>query len=160
MNHRIARRLTKQRYLILEELQRTKTHPTGEELLKSVRGRLPSVSMGTLYRNLNFLRDEGEILELRCGRYSCHYDADTRLHYHFFCLNCQRVLDLDLPAMSGVDQAVAQKTGLGVRFHRLDFYGYCHVCKTEKEGVERPSRMRPPAAETAMKPGHKKERSR
>lgn len=125
----ITRRLTKQKRLILEELQKTKTHPTGEVLLKSVRRRLSSVSLGTLYRNLNLLRDEGKILELRCGRYSCHYDADTRLHYHFLCLDCQRVLDLDAPPLLDIDRVIVQKTGLAVRFHRLDFYGYCHSCK-------------------------------
>ena len=54
-------RMTRQRAVILEELRKVKTHPTADELNSIVRERLPRISLGTVYRNLDFLADTGEI---------------------------------------------------------------------------------------------------
>ena len=129
MKKQIRRRQTRQRAVILNELRKVKTHPTADSVFKMVRKRLPSVSFGTVYRNLNLLRDEGRILELTCGRYSCRYDADASNHYHFFCLGCKRVCDLDKPTLKKLDEQVSKSSGVMVKYHRIDFYGYCKDCK-------------------------------
>ncbi len=129
MRKAILRRETRQRRLILEELKKTRTHPTADSIFKIVRKRLPSISFGTVYRNLNLLRDEGKILELVCGRYSCRYDGDTKNHYHLICLKCKRVFDLDEPVLKDLDERVSKRSGIRVEYHRIDFYGYCKRCK-------------------------------
>lgn len=137
MQKGILRRNTRQRNVILEELKKTKLHPTADLLFRMVRRRISSIGFGTVYRNLNFLRDEGKILELACGKYSCHYDGDTRNHYHFFCLGCKGVFDLEIPILEKLDRQVAEKTAMTVKYHRIDFYGYCKKCKprtTESAG--------------------------
>jgi Fe2+ or Zn2+ uptake regulation protein len=128
MEKEILRRATRQRKLILEELRKVKTHPTADSLFRATRRRLPSVSFGTVYRNLNLLKDEGQILELTCGKYSCRYDGDTKNHYHFFCLKCKKVFDLDEPILKDLDKKVSRKSGMVVKYHRIDFYGYCKGC--------------------------------
>lgn len=129
MERAILRRTTKQRKTLLEELRKVKTHPTADAIFKMVRRRLPSISFGTVYRNLNLLRDQGEILELVCGKYSCHYDGDIKNHYHLFCLKCKRVFDLDVPVLGDLDKKVSKNSGFKVKYHRIDFYGYCQDCK-------------------------------
>lgn len=129
MEKEILRRATRQRKLILEELRKVKTHPTADSLFRAARRRLPSVSFGTVYRNLNLLKDEGQILELTCGKYSCRYDGDTKNHYHFFCLKCKKVFDLDEPILKDLDKKVSRKSGMNIKYHRIDFYGYCKDCK-------------------------------
>lgn len=57
----VQTRMTRQRAVILEELRKTATHPTADELYSIVRRRLPRISLGTVYRNLDFLADSGEI---------------------------------------------------------------------------------------------------
>ncbi|MCM8819958.1 MAG: transcriptional repressor [Candidatus Omnitrophica bacterium] len=131
MKKEIKRRLTKQRSIILEELRKTKSHPTADIIFKMVRKKLPTISFGTVYRNLNFLRDQGEILELVCGKYSSRYDGDAKPHYHFFCLKCQKILDLDMPVLENLDEKVRRKLKVDVRYHRIDFYGYCQECKNK-----------------------------
>lgn len=93
----ILRRHTRQRAVILNELRKVKTHPTADAIYRMVRKRLPSISFGTVYRNLSLLRDGGDILELTCGKYRCRYDGDNREHYHFICLECENVFDADMP---------------------------------------------------------------
>lgn len=129
MKREILRRTTKQRKIILEELRKVKTHPTADSVFRMVRRRVPCVSFGTVYRNLNLLRDQGEILELACGKYSCRYDGKTRNHYHFLCLGCQKVFDLDEPVFKNLDARISKKSGMLVKYHRIDFYGYCKDCK-------------------------------
>ena len=60
-------RMTRQRAVILEELRKVKTHPTADELYSIVRERLPRISLGTVYRNLDFLADTGEIRRLEAA---------------------------------------------------------------------------------------------
>lgn len=123
------KRNTRQRRIILEELAKVKTHPRADALFHMVRKRLPAISMGTVYRNLNLLKEEGKVLELTCGKYSSHYDADIRNHYHFFCTNCKQIFDLDEPLLADLDKAISRRSGMVVRYHRIHFYGYCRTCK-------------------------------
>lgn len=129
MKREILRRTTKQRKIILEELMKVKTHPTADSLFRMVRRRLTNISFGTVYRNLNLLKDEGRILELTCGKYSCRYDGDTKNHCHFFCLECKNVFDLDEPILKDLDKKISIKSGMNIKYHRIDFYGYCKGCK-------------------------------
>lgn len=132
MINKSSRRNTKQKRIIFDELSKTKAHPDADALFRMVRRRLPNISMGTIYRNINLLRDEGKILELNCGRYSSHYDADIRNHYHFFCLDCRNIFDLDEPLLRTLDSRVSKGSGMCVEYHRIDFYGYCRNCKARR----------------------------
>jgi Fe2+ or Zn2+ uptake regulation protein len=128
MKKNISRRATKQRKIILEELRRVRTHPTADSIFKMVRKRLPSISFGTVYRNLNLLKDEGKILELTCGKYSCHYDGNPQMHYHFFCLHCGKIFDIEELNLEDLNKMLNKKSDFVARYHRLDFYGYCGKC--------------------------------
>lgn len=126
------RRNTKQRRVILDELSKTKAHPDASALFKVVRRRIPDISIGTVYRNLNLLKGDGRIIELARGRHSSHYDADLKSHYHFFCLDCGNILDLDEPLLRSLDSEVSKRSGMTVKYHRVDFYGYCGNCKNNR----------------------------
>ena len=54
-------RMTRQRRVILEELCKVDTHPSADEVYVMVRKRLPRISLGTVYRNLEILTQSGEI---------------------------------------------------------------------------------------------------
>lgn len=130
MKKEILRRTTKQRRVILEELRKVKTHPSADAIFIMVRKKLPSISFGTVYRNLNLLRDEGQIIELACGKYRCRYDGTIKNHYHFICLKCERVFDLDEPILKKLDNKLSKKSKFQIKYHRMDFYGYCRECKS------------------------------
>lgn len=131
MRRRIKRRATRQRRAIVEELKKVKTHPEACAIFRMVKKRIPSISFGTVYRNLRVLRDEGEILELPCGRHSSRYDGTAEPHYHFFCLKCERVYDLDGPLSKPFDEQISRTLDSEVKYHLTNFYGYCKKCKTK-----------------------------
>ena len=71
----VQTRMTRQRAVILEELRKTKSHPTADELYSIVRERLPRISLGTVYRNLDFLADSGEIRRLEAAGSTKRFDG-------------------------------------------------------------------------------------
>lgn len=128
MSQKLERRRSRQREIVLEVLRSTDTHPTADWIYEKVRERIPNISLGTVYRNLKVLKEEGEIQELDYGATFSRFDARTTKHYHFRCEDCGRVFDLDLPEGAGLEGEVAQATGFTVNHHRLEFYGRCNAC--------------------------------
>lgn len=123
-----ARRMTKQKKTILEILRSTTSHPTADWIYAQARKVLPDISLGTVYRNLNVLKEDGEIMELNYGSTYSRYDGNPQNHYHFVCLSCGRVSDVDMPVLAELEER-AEKAGVGkVFYHRLEFYGLCPDC--------------------------------
>ncbi|MBQ8632349.1 MAG: transcriptional repressor, partial [Lachnospiraceae bacterium] len=100
-------KFSRQRQAIIDYLCSTMEHPTAETVYTTVRINYPTVSLGTVYRNLNLLADEGEILRLTCGDGSDRFDGNPKPHYHFLCNNCGRVLDLVMEPMNHIDVLAA-----------------------------------------------------
>ena len=122
-------RKSKQREAIIKVVKGTTSHPTADWVYEQVRKELPNISLGTVYRNLNLLQREGEILELNFGNTLSRFDGNTRNHYHFRCEGCGRIFDVDEPVHKEMEKGVAQKTGFKVFNHRLEFRGLCKDCQ-------------------------------
>ena len=91
-------RNTRQRGVILEILRGSHEHPTAEMIYREARRVLPNISLGTVYRNLNFLRDQGAVREIRPSEGgSSRFDAADIPHAHFHCVLCSALLDIPLP---------------------------------------------------------------
>jgi Fe2+/Zn2+ uptake regulation proteins len=95
----VKNRMTPQRKLIMELMNENYSHPTADEVYAAARTEDSKISRGTVYRNLNFLADSGDITRLRIPIGPDHYDFRQRDHYHFFCRKCQKVFDTKLPYM-------------------------------------------------------------
>ena len=57
-------RETQQRRVVFETMRGTRTHPTADWIFEQVRGTLPKISLGTVYRNLSVLKAEGMVREV------------------------------------------------------------------------------------------------
>ena len=120
---------TKQRETILEILKNTKSHPTADEVYQKARQEIPHISKGTVYRNLKFLTERGEVIKIDTEGAEARYDARAENHYHFRCENCGKVFDVDIPVNAELDKKAAQKTGLDITHHVLEFRGLCSECQ-------------------------------
>ncbi|MCK8828330.1 transcriptional repressor [Natroniella acetigena] len=123
------RRMTKQRKKILEVLRSTTSHPTADWIYEQVKKDIPNVSLGTIYRNLNVLREMDELMELNYGSSYSRFDGNPENHYHFSCLECGKVMDVEMEVKTEMNQQVAEKIGGEVESHRSEFFGYCSDCK-------------------------------
>ena len=129
-----GKRYSRQRELIFEALKHTKEHPTAEMVYQWLKPENPSLSLGTVYRNLNLLAEEGAITRMPFPVE--RYDADTHPHPHFCCDECGSVYDLDLLYDPTVDEKARQASGHDVTGHQVTFHGVCVQCRrTEKQVV-------------------------
>ena len=121
-------RLTKQRRVLLEELRNVTCHPTAAELYEMVKQRLPNVSLGTVYRNLEHLSNAGEIISLNVTGTIRRFDGRTDSHYHVRCEKCGAVEDINNVHLENINEKVDQLTDYNITGHRLEFVGLCPKC--------------------------------
>ena len=125
----MIRRHTLQREAILDILRHTDSHPTADIIYEEVKKVIPHISKGTVYRNLNILREMGEISELNLSGTVSRFEGNPDNHYHFRCEKCGRVFDLEEPVNGELDKQVTEKTGFKVSYHQLEFRGLCKDCQ-------------------------------
>lgn len=84
---------TPQRICILEALDEH-THPSMDELYEKILARHPSISLATVYKNLNLLKEKGLIVEVNLPNQKTRYDINAYPHIHVVCSHCGYVFDL------------------------------------------------------------------
>jgi Fur family ferric uptake transcriptional regulator len=123
--------MTRQRMVILEELRNVDTHPSADEVYAMVRKRLPRVSLGTIYRNLEILSKSGEIRRIDSGGNLKRFDGKADDHYHIRCLRCDRLVDAFIELGLDIDKQLKGATDFLVSGHRLEFVGLCPHCRPQ-----------------------------
>jgi len=123
----IKQRRTRQLMTTWQVLAEAADHPSAEEVLRRVRRKLPKVSLGTVYRNLEKLRGLGQARVLRIAGGVARYDATVDEHDHFVCESCGKVIDMEQPARC-VDVADLERKGFLVRSQSTTVYGTCRDC--------------------------------
>ena len=88
--------------------------------------------MGTVYRNLSILIDQGLIRKIENGSTFDRFDAHIAPHYHFICEVCGVIKDLDINIDEQINKIVTDKTSLTIKQHKIDFYGICAECERNK----------------------------
>ena len=118
-------RMTVQRSVILDEVRKLTTHPTADELYHIVRKRLPRISLGTVYRNLDYLAQNNDILKLNINENIKRFDGCLEKHHHASCLACGQIFDI--PAC-GLPELMPEVPGFNVTGANVFFEGYCSGC--------------------------------
>ena len=119
-------RMTEQRRVILEELSRERTHPTADELFQMVRRRMPRISLGTVYRNLERLAAEGVIRKIDYPGSRMRFDAERGGHHHIRCVICGRIDDIEeAEGSTGGDDRLLAGTGYKYIERRIEYLGVC-----------------------------------
>lgn len=120
-------RNTKQLRIIWDTVKDDKSHPTADQIYDRVRKKLPSISLGTVYRNLQKLVADEKLQVLMRGR-SQHFDPLVEKHQHFICELCDRVYDVLIDHQKEIKPAKLPHEGFKVTSHQLAFYGICKHC--------------------------------
>jgi Fur family transcriptional regulator, peroxide stress response regulator len=113
---------------MLQLLQSTETHPTANWIFGRLRKEFPDLSMGTVYRNIGILVEQGLIGRIAFGSTFDRLDARTTPHYHLICEKCGSIADLDVPPDDSLNALPDRSLGFQVHRHELEFYGLCARC--------------------------------
>ncbi|GAA5338559.1 manganese-dependent transcriptional regulator PerR [Thermus antranikianii] len=128
------KRLTRQRKAVLEVVKRAHNHPDAAWIYQEVRKVVPKVSLGTIYRTLEALVEEGYLIPITKAGEATRYDANLHPHLHLVCQGCGAIVDLevDLPdLLTSVQEAYPQ---LEVREVEVTYKGLCPTCKAALKG--------------------------
>ncbi len=137
-------RMTRQRKIILEELRNLRSHPTADEVYDTVRKRMPRISLGTVYRNLEILSQWGLAQKLDLAGTRRRFDGSTEDHYHVRCVRCGEVEDVLVEPLRNLEESVRSNTDFEIIGHRLNFLGLCPRCRHEaSEPPASPARKEP-----------------
>ncbi|MEG1594600.1 MAG: transcriptional repressor [Oscillibacter sp.] len=119
-------RFSHQREQIYQSVRASRAHPTAEMVYHRLKPDLPRLSLGTVYRNLHRMAQEGLLTELD-GPVT-RFDAETAPHAHFCCAQCGEVTDLDGLGYDAALDCRAAGSGRVITGHALIFHGLCPAC--------------------------------
>jgi Fur family peroxide stress response transcriptional regulator len=126
-------KITPQRLAIAKSLAISEGHPSVEDIYDQIKKDFPTISLATVYRNIVLIKSLGEVLELGFPDGSNRYDGNKPTpHPHVICVRCKKIVDQDLDSLDEMNKEVALKTSFNILNHRLDFFGICSDCMTQK----------------------------
>ena len=127
---------TIQREAILSELRRSNCHPTADELYRVLREKVPQISLGTVYRNLEEMACRGIIRKLELTGRQKRFDGIVEPHHHIRCRCCDAVFDLENPRLSEVDSLFRDLLPkLGCEDVYMEWLGCCPECREKKRKI-------------------------
>ena len=116
-----------QRIKIFEFLDKNRTHPTVEEIYKSLLPDIPTLSKMTIYNTLKILSFKGLIKSIPNSENIGHYDFNVEPHAHFKCRKCKKVFDIDVKLGVNIESDI---NGFQIDEYNLILEGVCQECKT------------------------------
>ena len=127
----MAKRTTLQRTLVLKAVRKLRSHPTADEVHAEIAREHPSISRGTVYRNLNQLAQEGEIGIREMPGCASRYDHCSTDHYHARCLHCGRIFDVQMDFIPDLANGIHDTQGFALCGYDLVFKGVCADCRAK-----------------------------
>lgn len=120
-------RNTIQKKIILDNIKKTKTHPTASELYEMIKKGNPKIGQATVYRNLKTMANEGDIIIIPGKNNTNRYDGDITLHNHFICEKCGEVTDIFI-SRDIINNEIENKYGVKIKRENIIYEGICKNC--------------------------------
>ena len=124
------KRNTIQRTIVLDTVTTLKSHATADEVYTEITKTHPSISRGTIYRNLNLLAKDGTIKKVEVPNGADCFDHRSFNHYHTKCSICGKVFDVEMDFIDDLQKWIKNTHGFEFDSHTIMFTGICPMCKT------------------------------
>ncbi len=133
MLNRAGRRVTSQRALIMSIIRRGHGHLDADEIYRQAREKEPRLSLSTVYRTLNVLKELELVDELHFDENHHHYEAKPSTeHHHLKCLGCGRVVEFNYPLSDYLRENVPAVKDFDITATEVNMIGYCGRCRRKK----------------------------
>lgn len=123
-------RITPQRVAIVDYLLNTDEHPSAEQIHKVVQKKYPMVSLSTVYKTLELLKEKKIVNEIERGG-EARFDAHTDSHLNLVCIKCGKIQDVDEDSLKDIQAKAARKSKYLILNGNFELYGYCSRCKSK-----------------------------
>lgn len=119
----------RKRNAIYECLMASKAHPSAETIYTQLKTDIPDLSLGTVYRNLNYFKEQGKAISVATVHGVERFDGNTKPHVHFICNDCAAVIDLEeMLVPQALTTAAERSVGGKIAECQLSFTGTCKNC--------------------------------
>ena len=133
--------VTHQRQVIWDTLAELHGHPSPEEVYESVRQRIPSISLATVYKNIRKFIEHGLLSEVSLHHGSARLETNPAAHHHMVCLRCRTIVDLEDEALEPVRMKKHLPNGFRIQRYSVEVIGICNRCAdTNAAGSAHPAR--------------------
>lgn len=122
-----------QREIILQTVQEERSHLTAQEVYEIVRKKVPNISLGTVYRNLNILSENGLIRKIELPQSSDQFDFTLKPHSHLYCTKCNKIYDINIASIEEMKHIIEQEHGYTITSCNIVLEGLCKNCQVEKK---------------------------
>ncbi len=95
-------RVTPQRIAVLESVLSLEFHPTAEDVVDLLRINYPSISMGTVYKNLEIFVKKGILEKVKIDDDTIRYDHIKEKHHHLFYTDSESIIDYFDPDLNQI----------------------------------------------------------
>ena len=123
---------TPQRIAICNFALNSREHPTAQEIYREVKKVYPTVSLATVYKTLQVLKELHLIQELAFSG-DKRFDSYMEPHLNIICMRCGEVLDINDHSVRDMVDRAAAKTKYTFTEQRFDIYGTCEKCKERRK---------------------------
>ena len=128
--------MSKYTEVILAAVTKLQRHPTAEQVFLEIKKEHPSIALGTVYKHLNALADEGLLLRITEPGSPDRYDRTER-HDHLICSRCGKIADVRLPDMQ---ERIEEALGQNILAYDLRIRYICPDCREKENNTEGGSR--------------------
>ena len=123
---------TPQRIAICRIALNSRTHPSAQQVYDEFKKIHPTVSLSTVYKTLEVLRDLDLVQEINFPKGEARFDSYMNPHINLICLKCSSITDLDDVIVKELTRKVAAATKFKPTGQRVDIYGICQKCSATK----------------------------
>ena len=136
---------TFQRQVIYEAVVDSREHPTPELIYEQVRRRIPSISLGTIYKNVKTFLDSGVLKEVTLHHGSLRLESNMTPHHHLVCSSCKAIFDIEESAVKPVQLPTSElPPGFSIKQCRVEFVGECKSCQTARRKKSKAAKVSDP----------------
>lgn len=122
-------KFSKQRKMILDTILESDVHPTADFIYNHLKKGNPELSLGTVYRNLSQLVDNGFIGKVSMPNEPDRFDKNTKIHAHLVCECCHEVYDIDTISINSFISELSQEKNISINSYNIILNGICENCK-------------------------------
>lgn len=125
-------KVTKNRKIILEALQKEENPISAEELFEKLK-KENEMDLSTIYRNLNILEEKSVLLKTTNLDGLNYYQINNSKHKHFItCNNCHKKFVIDDCPVHELEEKIERQTGFIINGHNFEFTGLCPDCQNKE----------------------------